>query len=158
MQQKNIRFLALALAFVLSTSISAQSKMAPAAAASKIDLNTATEAELDKLPGVGPATAKKIVAGRRYSTVADLSRAGVSKHQIDQITPLVSVSSPATGVSTADHAGRRAIVKCVAWRSPPWNGLGKHGDQGLPSGRRSLVRKDQTRQIHDRIGGHASRV
>jgi Helix-hairpin-helix motif len=70
---------------------------APAATASKVDLNTATEAELDKLPGVGKATAKKIIAGRPYTSVADLSRAGVSKHQIDQITPLVTVSTASTG-------------------------------------------------------------
>src|SRR5262249_37454182 len=48
-------------------------------------------------PGIGPTTAKRIIAGRPYSSVADLGRAGVSKRQIDQITPLVSVSSLSTG-------------------------------------------------------------
>jgi len=59
---------------------------------SRIDLNSASEKELDALPGVGPATAKKIIAGRPYSTVGDLQRAGVPKATIDKIAPLVTVS------------------------------------------------------------------
>lgn len=57
-----------------------------------MDLNTASEKDLDSLPGVGPATAKKIVAGRPYSSVDDLSKAGVSARTIKKITPLVTVN------------------------------------------------------------------
>ena len=41
--------------------------------AAKIDLNSATKDELMKLPGVGDATADKIIAGRPYKTKAELS-------------------------------------------------------------------------------------
>ena len=34
--------------------------------------------------------AEKIVSGRPYESVADLSRAGVSKRQIDLITPIAA--------------------------------------------------------------------
>ncbi len=82
-----------ALPLLLMLGAMAQNATAPAAAA-KVDLNTATAAELDKLPGVGAASAKKIIAGRPYASVADLSRTGLSKRQIDQITPLVTVGAP----------------------------------------------------------------
>jgi len=66
-----------------------------AAPAALIDLNTASEKDLMTLPGVGAATAKKIVAGRPYSSVADLARAKVPAKTIDKITPLVTVSGAA---------------------------------------------------------------
>lgn len=37
-----------------------------------IDVNTASESELDKLPGVGPATAAKIVSFRPYASLDEL--------------------------------------------------------------------------------------
>jgi len=56
----------------------------------QIDLNTASEKDLDSLPGVGPATAKKIIAGRPYSSVNDLSKAGISTATVKKIIPLVT--------------------------------------------------------------------
>lgn len=68
---------ALGLAFAVS---SAQAGQAPAthakstthAKASMLDINTATQAELAALPGVGDAYAKKIVEGRPYKAKDEL--------------------------------------------------------------------------------------
>ena len=74
----------------------------PAAATdAKVDLNSASEKDLDTLPGVGPATAKKIIAGRPYSSIDDLSKAGVSASTIAKIRSLVIVSGGATASSAA---------------------------------------------------------
>jgi len=69
-----------------------QEKKAPAP--SKIDLNLASEADLTKLPGVDAAVAKRIVAGRPYTSVAELSRIGLSKTAIDTIAPLAVAHAP----------------------------------------------------------------
>ena len=60
-----------------------------------IDLNTASEKELESLKGVGPATAKKIIEGRPYKSVDDLSKAGISAKTIEGMKPLVKVGPPA---------------------------------------------------------------
>ena len=72
---------------------------APASAGAPVDLNSASEKDLEALPGVGASTARKIIAGRPYTSTADLSKAGVSKATIDKINGLVTVgatSAPAT--------------------------------------------------------------
>ena len=99
------RVIPIVFALLLSTAVFAQSNAAssPVTQGSKVDLNTATAKELDSLPGVGAATARKIIAGRPYSSVSDLSRAGLSKRQIDQITPLVTASSPGGSASRAEE-------------------------------------------------------
>ena len=82
-----------------------------AASGARVDLNTASEKELEALPAVGAATAKKIIAGRPYSSVADLSKAGVSAKTIERISPLVTVAgkaAPAASQSASAPASTSA--------------------------------------------------
>lgn len=61
-----------------------------------LDLNKATAEEMvEVLPGVGEVTAKKIVAGRPYKSVDDLTKAGVPARTIEAIRNLVTVPAPA---------------------------------------------------------------
>ena len=71
----------------------ARSEKTQATNAGVVDLNTASEGQLEALPGIGPATAKKIIAGRPFSSVADLKRAGVSTAIINKIGPNVTASA-----------------------------------------------------------------
>ncbi len=70
----------------------------------KVDINTATQEQLEALPGVGEAYAKKIIAGRPYSSVADLSKAGVPASTIDKISPLATASKPKKSAKAAEPA------------------------------------------------------
>jgi DNA uptake protein ComE-like DNA-binding protein len=94
---KSFRLLLVVLIFVLGVQASASSRPARQSSNSsaQVDLNSASEKELETLPGVGTATAKKIIAGRPYASVDDLSKAGVSASTIKKITPLVTVGSAA---------------------------------------------------------------
>ena len=90
--------LALACALALVTTRAAALDMGP------VNINTASEKELEALPGVGEATAKKIVAGRPYSSVDDLAKAGVSKTTIGKLRSSVTVGGAATAPAASSKA------------------------------------------------------
>lgn len=57
-----------------------------------INVNTASEAELQRLPGVGPVTAANIVAGRPFRTVQELDRVPkIGPKTLDKLRPFVVV-------------------------------------------------------------------
>jgi hypothetical protein len=89
--------LALSLA-LMALPAAAAGKAAPAA---PVNVNTATQQELEALPGVGAATAKKIIAGRPYSSVDELSKAGVSAKTLQQIKPMVTAGTSAPAPAPA---------------------------------------------------------
>lgn len=116
---------------VLGTGCPSETKAAPkspkaetkqAAAAAKVDLNSASQAELEKLPGIGPATAKKIIAGRPYAAAGDLAKAGIPANTINKISPLVTVgavpAAPKPMVPKAPQAAAPAKTAKPATQPP----------------------------------------
>lgn len=69
----------------------AQAAARPAASAARIDINQATEKQLDTLPGIGPARAKAIVAGRPYAQADELvSKKVLTQRIYDGLKDLIS--------------------------------------------------------------------
>lgn len=71
------------------------------AAAALVDINSATQAELEGLKGVGPATAKKIIEGRPYASVDGLAKAGLSAKAVEALKPFVTVGKTQTAAKAA---------------------------------------------------------
>ncbi|MBL9031418.1 MAG: helix-hairpin-helix domain-containing protein [Phycisphaerae bacterium] len=68
----------------------------PARTDPRVDLNTATAAELELLPGIGPALAKRIIdyraAAGRFRSVEDLDNvSGIGPKIMERLRPLVRV-------------------------------------------------------------------
>jgi hypothetical protein len=93
----------------------AQPKMpAVPGAIPKLDLNTAPLEQLQKLPGINEATAKKIIAGRPYKSVGELEKAGLSKPTIDKLAPMVTVGETSTAPSP-EAVGKAPPQKGMVW-------------------------------------------
>lgn len=80
-----------------------------------VDLNSASEKDLEALPGVGPATAKKIVAGRPYKSADELKKAGLSDKAVETLKPLVTAGPAAA----APAARKAAAVSAYPVKDPP---------------------------------------
>jgi len=52
-----------------------------------VELNSATLAEIETLPGITPDYARKIIAGRPYQSISDLARTGIPRSILDEISP-----------------------------------------------------------------------
>lgn len=91
-----------------------------ASAGQKVDINSASLAEMEKLPGLGAVAAERIIARRPYTSITDLSKAGVSARTVERITPFVTVgvgqaAAPAAAPKMTEPTdGEKADEKAAA--------------------------------------------
>ena len=73
-------------------SIKVDQSILGAAYEGRVNINTSSLSELDKLPGIGPVFGQRIIEGRSYSTTYDLVKKGVLKESTYQkIKDLISI-------------------------------------------------------------------
>jgi len=124
-----------AMAFLLAIAMNPAATYAQAqkekAKKERVDLNKASQQELETLKGIGPATAKKIIENRPYKSVNELSKAGVSEKTIQDLKPFVTVGRPApaakpakekaavTGAEKPDKAAKAEKAKPAKEKAKP---------------------------------------
>jgi competence ComEA-like helix-hairpin-helix protein len=115
---------------------------AEAAKTQKLDLNTATQAELEGLQGVGAALAEKIIAARPFKSVEDLMNVkGLGEAKFYNIKNLVTVETlKAKSVRTTETRAK-AKSKTVESELVDINTADKAALEGLPGIGTALAEK-----------------
>jgi hypothetical protein len=67
-----------------------------------VDLNTATPAQLESVPGMTADYARKIIAGRPFHDRSELVRAGIPQAAFDQMSPPAYLKFDVSAVPPAD--------------------------------------------------------
>jgi hypothetical protein len=101
---------ALACVLAVAPVLLAQDVAAVRADDQMIDLNTASEAVLETLPGIDQYAARQIIAGRPYAAVADLSKTGLPANTIERIAPLVKVGPGGRAAAAVEKGADKAAA------------------------------------------------
>jgi hypothetical protein len=118
-----------------------------------VDINNANERELDALPGVGSATAKKIIDHRPYRSVDDLAKAGVTAKQIEGIRSLVVVgNAPSNSVERPSIPPSTAAPTPVSPATPPRTAQSPSGNASTPPAGSGMVWVNTATKVYHKEG------
>jgi comEA protein len=91
-----------------------------------VNLNSATSDELQEVPGIGPATADKILQMRKsygpFKSVDDLvAIRGIGKKRLDKMRKYLTIGKPGIATKSGQSSGCGACAKALAVKqaSPP---------------------------------------
>lgn len=92
-----------------ATQTSSKSSGSAAQTTTKVDVNSADLKTLETLPGVGPATAERIVSGRPFNSLSDLEKVkGLSKAKVDELKDKVTFGPMAPNQAAASPKSSQA--------------------------------------------------
>lgn len=105
----------ISIAFILApgvnSALAAKKADAQKGVPSLVDINSATQEQLEGIKGIGPSIAKKVIVGRPYKSIDELSRAGISERAIDALSPFVFIggeqASSVKAAAKSSPAGKR---------------------------------------------------
>ncbi|MEI6634474.1 MAG: MBL fold metallo-hydrolase [Chlamydiota bacterium] len=82
----------------------------------RVDINNASQAELEKLPRIGKGIAERIIKRRPYEKVEDLKRVpGIGDKILERLRPLVTVKPHAKGTPGANATpGKQSLLRPCA--------------------------------------------
>lgn len=100
-------FLALSLPVAAQATVISTQDARPATPAQTVNLNTATAAQLEALPGIGPSMAQRIVAHREkngpFKKLEDLMNIqGIGEKSFLKLRPLLTVGAQADAKPTKE--------------------------------------------------------
>jgi competence protein ComEA len=158
----------MALAVAESTRNEAERRKQPLAAGEAVDLNKATEVELDRLPGVGPALARAIVESRQqegpFRSLRDLRRVpGLGQKKVSQLEPYTTLPESVVGDVTAGMDGDAGRLPAPAKARPARVNLNRASAEELetlpgigPARARAIIRwreeHGRFRKVEDVLG------
>ncbi len=116
------KLLAMGVAGMLLPAFAQAARFTPREVTGNLNLNTATQKELELLPGVGPKTAKKIIEYRTQKPFAkseDVRKVkGVGRGIFAKVKGHVSVEGPTTLTVVSERMPSAAIAEQQAARAP----------------------------------------